>query len=344
MRIFGQDCYLAADFAARKLTMIARVPLGGASLQPGQHLVPGLAGFVNENVSWEDHDSLAAEHAAFTASVLDGAPVLVDATVGRRALAAALAVSENMRRSRERMTASGLVEVAGLANDPETTITCIGSSGTATWMLAESGSSFSHSSSIQERMRPAPPRDQLCSINHTLRAVAIGALVLLAATVLQDVLLLVFAAILAACVLHGAAAWLHKHLGLPLGLWLAIVIVLITVLFGAGLWLQGPRVTEQAAAVADTVTQQVQQLWQNVQDNPLIQRLMPQIKAKAGSILRNISSMVPGLASLDNRDRRRLRGDPCHEYLPCGFTSDIRRWFPATAATSLAAARPPGDG
>jgi predicted dehydrogenase len=78
-------------------------------LTAGQHPVPGIAGFGVEEVSWEEHDALAAEHAAFTASVLDGAPVLVDAAVGRRALAAALAVADSMRESRARMTESGLI-------------------------------------------------------------------------------------------------------------------------------------------------------------------------------------------------------------------------------------------
>ena len=142
-------------------------------------------------------------------------------------------------------------------------------------------------------MNALVPRDQLRGINNTLRAVAVGALVLLAVTVLQDVLLLIFAAILAACVLHGAADWLHRRLGLPTGMWLCVVIVAITVLVGGGFWLQGPRVTAQAASVADTVTQQVQHLWENVHDNPLIQRLIPQIRAKAGSVL----SSLPGLAS-----------------------------------------------
>ena len=72
--------------------------------------MPGVAGFGIADVSWEDHDSLAAEHAAFAASVLDGAPVLVDAAVGRRALAAALAVGDGMREARERMTKSGLIK------------------------------------------------------------------------------------------------------------------------------------------------------------------------------------------------------------------------------------------
>jgi predicted dehydrogenase len=108
MRIFAQDAYIAADFAARKLTVIARAPTEDG-LPPGQQPVPGIAGFGIEEVSWDEHDALASEHAAFEASVLDGAPVLVDAVVGRRALEAALAVAESMRTSRAQMIASGLI-------------------------------------------------------------------------------------------------------------------------------------------------------------------------------------------------------------------------------------------
>jgi predicted dehydrogenase len=111
MRIFAQNAYMAADFSTRRLTMIARAAGDDGGLAPGQQPVPGVAGFGIEDVSWEDHDSLAAEHAAFAASVLDGAPVLVNAAVGRRALAAALAVGDSMRVSLERMTASGLIRV-----------------------------------------------------------------------------------------------------------------------------------------------------------------------------------------------------------------------------------------
>ena len=100
MRVFAQDGYLGVDFANRRLTMIAR--------GRGKPL-PGVADFGVEEVSWQDHDSLAAEHAAFVASVLDGAPVLVDAAAGRRALAAALAVSDSMAASHARMVASGVI-------------------------------------------------------------------------------------------------------------------------------------------------------------------------------------------------------------------------------------------
>jgi predicted dehydrogenase len=101
MRIFARDTYLAADFAARKLTVIGR----GIGVP-----VPGVAGFGVEDASWEEHDSLAAEHAAFYDSILDGAPVLVDAAAGRRALSAALAVTAGMAGSRARMVAGGLLD------------------------------------------------------------------------------------------------------------------------------------------------------------------------------------------------------------------------------------------
>lgn len=101
MRIFARDGYMSVDFANRKLTVVTR-----GDGQP----IPGVAGFGMRETSWEDHDSLAAEHAAFVASVLDGAPVLVDAAAGRRALEAALMVMTSMADSRARMRASGLIE------------------------------------------------------------------------------------------------------------------------------------------------------------------------------------------------------------------------------------------
>jgi predicted dehydrogenase len=100
MRIFSRDGYLNIDFANRRLTQIAR----GAGNPVAQ--VPG---FGASEASWEDHDALAAEHAAFVASCLDGAPVLVDAEAGRRALEAALLVTQAMEDSRARAIASGLI-------------------------------------------------------------------------------------------------------------------------------------------------------------------------------------------------------------------------------------------
>ncbi len=100
MRVFSEEGYLSADFGARSLTMIGR--------ERGLPL-PGFDGFRREQISWNDHDAMAAEHTAFTASILEGAPVLVDAYAGRRALAAAIAVTEAIAQARRVAEAAGLI-------------------------------------------------------------------------------------------------------------------------------------------------------------------------------------------------------------------------------------------
>jgi len=90
------------DFSARKLSLVGR----GIGMK-----LPGFEEFGIEQAGWQDHDALLAEHEAFFASVLDGAPVLVDAQAGTRALAAALAVSAAIAESRALAEASGLVPV-----------------------------------------------------------------------------------------------------------------------------------------------------------------------------------------------------------------------------------------
>jgi predicted dehydrogenase len=101
MRIFGPHGVVAVDFAARRLTVTAR--------GRGER-VPSLPGFGTETAGWEERDALQAEQEAFIAAILDGAPVVVDAAAGRRALAAALRIERAIERTSERMRASGLLD------------------------------------------------------------------------------------------------------------------------------------------------------------------------------------------------------------------------------------------
>ncbi|WP_318286333.1 Gfo/Idh/MocA family oxidoreductase [Asaia lannensis] len=103
MRVFSEEGYLSADFMQQELTMIGRkrgLPL------------PGTGGFKREALRWKDCDCLAAEHDAFAAACLDGAPILVDAEAGIRALDAAIRVKASMDETRARMEASGLIQLA----------------------------------------------------------------------------------------------------------------------------------------------------------------------------------------------------------------------------------------
>ncbi len=103
MRLFSREGYMSVDFGARKLMMIGR--------ERGLP-IPGTGGGRIEETGWKDHDAMATEHAAFTAAILDGAKVLVDAAAGRRALAAAIAVTESMAANRAVAQASGLLDGA----------------------------------------------------------------------------------------------------------------------------------------------------------------------------------------------------------------------------------------
>ena len=91
LRLFGSEGYLQMDFLARTLHVVRKG--GGEALEQ-------LPGFGAAQDSWQDRDSLEAEHAAFAAACLDGAPVEADGAAGRAALDAALRVEEAIAASR----------------------------------------------------------------------------------------------------------------------------------------------------------------------------------------------------------------------------------------------------
>jgi predicted dehydrogenase len=92
LRLFGDAGYLNLDHLKREMIWVRKGE--GAPLEqiPGHGLSSAI---------WADSDSLEAEHAAFAASCLDGAPVEADGAAGRAALDAALRVEEAVRASLE---------------------------------------------------------------------------------------------------------------------------------------------------------------------------------------------------------------------------------------------------
>jgi predicted dehydrogenase len=103
LRLFAADGYVSLDFANRTLVRRGR---------HGEAEAPGLPGLRETRQEWADHDNLAAEHAAFAAAVLDGAPVAADGAAGRAALDAALRIEAAMAGARAEWAASGLLDQA----------------------------------------------------------------------------------------------------------------------------------------------------------------------------------------------------------------------------------------
>jgi predicted dehydrogenase len=83
LRALGPEGELRVDFLARGLEALGR-GVGEA--------VEHMPGWTVRREAWTDHDSLEAEHAAFVAAILDGAPIEADGAAGRAALDAALRV------------------------------------------------------------------------------------------------------------------------------------------------------------------------------------------------------------------------------------------------------------
>ena len=94
LRVFGTEGYASLDFLARELKLVRKGQGAGLDQLPGHGI---------ETLSWQDHDNLEHEQAAFIAACRNGTPAVVDGAAGRAALDAALrveaAISESLGRA-----------------------------------------------------------------------------------------------------------------------------------------------------------------------------------------------------------------------------------------------------
>ncbi|TPE45112.1 AI-2E family transporter [Amaricoccus solimangrovi] len=135
----------------------------------------------------------------------------------------------------------------------------------------------------------------LRSIAVTFRAGVIAALLLPAVWLLRDVLLLVFASILAACALRAAATSIHRRTGLGTGVSLALVGAVLLVMTAALLWWRGPALAEQAIETGRHVTSQIERITGGLEESAWGRFLLGQLR-HAASAIRGLTGSVPGFA------------------------------------------------
>jgi predicted dehydrogenase len=87
MRLFQRTGYLRVDFLQHRVTFIRR----------GGPMVDGMPNFVIDEQTFEEHDSLQREIDAFVDAAARRAAPLVDGAAGRRALAAALGITDSLK-------------------------------------------------------------------------------------------------------------------------------------------------------------------------------------------------------------------------------------------------------
>ncbi len=145
-----------------------------------------------------------------------------------------------------------------------------------------------------------PRAVQLAVIAGLLRWMLVLAVVGLALWLLGDVLLTVFAGVLFAVLLHGLSRLLHRGLKLPF--WLALTIVVLTMLSLVGLlaWYAGPQLADQVSQLRTALGGELKQLHGYLGQTQWGRFVLAQLPAAmggsgSGSHAANIASFVPGV-------------------------------------------------
>ena len=135
----------------------------------------------------------------------------------------------------------------------------------------------------------------LHSIAVSLRVALLAAIALLLLYVMSGVLLLVFAAVLMACVLRGGADKIHDWTGIGRGWSLLLLIVVLLAVSGGAIWWRGPEIADQTGQIAQNFVQQGERLKEYVQATSWGPQLADQIGGSGWSILGKIGLYVPSV-------------------------------------------------
>lgn len=132
----------------------------------------------------------------------------------------------------------------------------------------------------------------------------VSLLFVLAASVIwlaPNVLLLIFACVLLAILLHDVSGRVRRWTGLPHAAALAVVVlVLLTVIVGGG-WLMAPQISRQSAELARAIPTSLQQLQETLARYPMLESLnagMPspdEITKQLGSLLPRAGLLFSGV-------------------------------------------------
>jgi len=144
--------------------------------------------------------------------------------------------------------------------------------------------------------------DHLRGIDRTLRATAVSSAPLLAAWLMRDVLLLVFASVLLACALRLASGRLSRVAGTGPRLSLLIVTALVTAVAGCLAWWRGPVVVGEAANLVVQLRASLQRIWDQLGDaswwpqaRGALRSAMPSSLGDLGGYLSSITASTLGV-------------------------------------------------
>ncbi|APH56096.1 putative membrane spanning protein [Granulibacter bethesdensis] len=143
-------------------------------------------------------------------------------------------------------------------------------------------------------MRQARALERIARI---LAWVAGTILVIAVLSLLSDVLLLLFAAILAACLLRGAANAAASRLGGTPGLWLSLILLLFVGIIAGAIWLRGPTLITEIEALGGRLNDQFSAVWDRLGSLDYAQQVVHKARAYLSSAGEKIAGLAAGAAT-----------------------------------------------
>lgn len=146
------------------------------------------------------------------------------------------------------------------------------------------------------RQSPDTGKDNARSVMHRVVLFdAVSLLFLLAASViwlLPNVLLLIFACVLLAILLHEVSRRIEHWTGLPHAVALATLVLAMIVLVVGGGWLMAPMISEQSAELARAIPASLQHLQESLRHIPILGDLSSSLPAPA-ELAKQMASLLP---------------------------------------------------
>ena len=114
---------------------------------------------------------------------------------------------------------------------------------------------------------------------------------------MADIVLLIFAAALLACLLRGGAEFLSQKIGGPVGLWLAAIVLAILGFLGFGLFVRGPIIAGQLHDIWGQLKDQATSLWQQYGSADWLQPVLGRAKDYFQEGTQKIAGVAAGVGS-----------------------------------------------
>ncbi len=126
----------------------------------------------------------------------------------------------------------------------------------------------------------------------------VGVLALVAVLAqLGDVCLLVFAAVLIAAVLRGAAERLARPVGLSPGWALLVIVAAVALVIGLAVWLRGPALIAEVEGMVGRLNQQVSALWAAMDRTEWGRQVASRLRSTASTAGQHIAGVAAGVAT-----------------------------------------------